>query len=87
MIPAGTKWPGKTYISTEGRTEIGRGSPLRPGPDCSKIMLTNDAVAARVEKLKWTAYETNHTSTEKERNSMQHYQYDSKIAQDFYNSY
>lgn len=46
-----------------------------------------DAVAARVEKLKWTAYETNRTSTEKERNSMQRYQYDSKIAQDFYNSY
>ena len=46
-----------------------------------------DAVAARVEKLNWTAYETNRTSTEKERNSMQRYQYDSKIAQDFYNSY
>ena len=46
-----------------------------------------DAVAARVEKLKWTAYETNSTSTERERNSMQRYQYDSKIAQDFYNSY
>ena len=46
-----------------------------------------DAVAARVNKLNWTAYETNHTSTEKERNSMQRYQYDSKIAQDFYNSY
>ena len=46
-----------------------------------------DAVAARVEKLNWTAYETNSTSTERERNSMQRYQYDSKIAQDFYNSY
>lgn len=46
-----------------------------------------DAVAARVDKLNWTAYETNRTSTEKERNSMQRYQYDSKIAQDFYNSY
>lgn len=46
-----------------------------------------DAVAARVEKLNWTAYETNRTSTERERNSMQRYQYDSKIAQDFYNSY
>ena len=46
-----------------------------------------DAVAARVEKLKWTAYETNRTSIEKERNSMQRYQYDSKTVQDFYNSY
>ena len=46
-----------------------------------------DAVAARVDKLNWTAYETNSTSTERERNSMQRYQYDSKIAQDFYNSY
>lgn len=46
-----------------------------------------DAVAARVDKLNWTAYETNSTSTEKERNSMQRYQYDSKPAQDFYNSY
>lgn len=46
-----------------------------------------DAVAARVDKLNWTAYETNRTSTEKERNSMLRYQYDSKIAQDFYNSY
>src|SRR5574344_57029 len=46
-----------------------------------------DAVAARVDKLNWTAYETNRTSTEKERNSMQRYQYDSKIVQDFYNSY
>lgn len=46
-----------------------------------------DAVAARVDKLNWTAYETNRTSTEKERNSMTRYQYDSKIAQDFYNSY
>lgn len=46
-----------------------------------------DAVAARVDKLNWTAYETNRTSTEKERNSMQLYQSDSKIAQDFYNSY
>lgn len=46
-----------------------------------------DAVAARVDKLNWTAYETNRTSIEKERNSMQRYQYDSKIAQDFYNSY
>lgn len=46
-----------------------------------------DAVAARVEKLNWSAYETNRTSTEKERNSMQRYQYDSKIVQDFYNSY
>lgn len=46
-----------------------------------------DAVAARVDKLNWTAYETNRTSTERERNSMQRYQYDSKIAQDFYNSY
>lgn len=42
-----------------------------------------DAVAARVDKLNWTAYETNRTSTEKERNSMQRYQY----VQDFYNSY
>lgn len=42
-----------------------------------------DAVAARVEKLNWTAYETNRTSTERERNSMQRYQY----VQDFYNSY
>ena len=46
-----------------------------------------DAVAARVDKLNWTAYETNRTSTERERNSMQRYQYDSKIVQDFYNSY
>lgn len=46
-----------------------------------------DAVAARVEKLNWTAYETNRTSTEKERKSLQRYQYDSKIVQDFYNSY
>lgn len=46
-----------------------------------------DAVAARVEKLKWTAYETNRTSTERERNSMQRYQNDSKIVQDFYSSY
>ena len=46
-----------------------------------------DAVAARVNKLNWTAYETNRTSTEKERKSMQRYQYDSKIVQDFYNSY
>lgn len=46
-----------------------------------------DAVAARVEKLNWTAYETNRTSTERERNSLQRYQYDSKIVQDFYNSY
>ena len=46
-----------------------------------------DAVAARVDKLNWTAYETNRTSTEKERKSMQRYQYDSKIVQDFYNSY
>lgn len=46
-----------------------------------------DAVAARVDKLNWTAYETNRTSTEKERNSMQRYQYDSKIVQDFYHSY
>ena len=46
-----------------------------------------DAVAARVEKLNWTAYETNYTSTERERNSMQRYQYDSKIVQDFYSSY
>ena len=46
-----------------------------------------DAVAARVEKLKWTAYETNSTSTERERNSMQRYQSDSKVVQDFYNSY
>lgn len=44
-----------------------------------------DAVAARVEKLNWTAYETNRTSTE--RNSMQRYQYGSKTAQDFNNSY
>lgn len=42
-----------------------------------------DAVAARVDKLNWTAYETNRTSTEKERNSMTRYQY----VQDFYNSY
>ena len=42
-----------------------------------------DAVAARVEKLNWTAYETNRTSTERERNSMTRYQY----VQDFYNSY
>lgn len=42
-----------------------------------------DAVAARVDKLNWTAYETNRTSTERERNSMTHYQY----VQDFYNSY
>lgn len=46
-----------------------------------------DAVASRVEKLKWTAYETNRTFTEKERNSMLRYQYDSKTVQDFYNSY
>ena len=46
-----------------------------------------DALAARVEKLKWTAYETNSTSTERERNSMQRYQSDSKVVQDFYNSY
>ena len=46
-----------------------------------------DAVAARVDKLNWTAYETNRTSIEKERNSMQCYQYDSKTVQDFYNSY
>lgn len=46
-----------------------------------------DAVAARVDKLNWTAYETNRTSTEKESNSMQRYQYDSKTVQDFYNSY
>ena len=46
-----------------------------------------DAVAARVDKLNWTAYETNRTSIEKERNSMQRYQYDSKTVQDFYNSY
>lgn len=46
-----------------------------------------DAVAARVDKLNWTAYETNRTSTERERNSMQRYQYDSKIVQDFYSSY
>ena len=46
-----------------------------------------DAVAARVDKLNWTAYETNRTSTEKEGNSMQRYQYDSKTVQDFYNSY
>ena len=46
-----------------------------------------DALAARVEKFKWTAYETNSTSTERERNSMQHYQSDSKVVQDFYNSY
>ena len=43
----------------------------------------HDAVAARVEKLNWTAYETNRTSTECERNSMTRYQY----VQDFYNSY
>src|SRR5574344_860283 len=42
-----------------------------------------DAVAARVEKLNWTAYETNRTSTERERNSMTRYQY----VQDFSNSY
>lgn len=42
-----------------------------------------DAVAARAEKLNWTAYETNRTSTERERNSMTRYQY----VQDFYNSY
>lgn len=42
-----------------------------------------DAVAARVDKLNWTAYETNRTSTERERNSMTRYQY----VQDFYNSY
>lgn len=42
-----------------------------------------DAVAARVEKLNWTAYETNRTSTERERNSMTRYQY----VQDFYSSY
>lgn len=46
-----------------------------------------DAVVARVDKLNWTAYETNRTSTEKERNSMQLYQTDSKIVQDFYSSY
>lgn len=46
-----------------------------------------DAVAARVDKLNWTAYETNRTSTERERNSMQRYQYGSKIVQDFYSSY
>ena len=46
-----------------------------------------DAVAARVDKLNWTAYETNRTSIEKERNSMQRYQYGSKTVQDFYNSY
>lgn len=46
-----------------------------------------DAVAARVEKLNWTAYETNRASTERDRNSMQRYQYDSKIVQDFYSSY
>lgn len=46
-----------------------------------------DAVAARVDKLNWTAYETNRTSTEKERNLMLRYQYDSKTVQDFYNSY
>ena len=46
-----------------------------------------DAVAARVDKLNWTAYETNRASTEKERNSMQRYQYDSKTVQDFYHSY
>ncbi len=46
-----------------------------------------DAVAARVDKLNWTAYETNRASTERERNSMQRYQYDSKIVQDFYSSY
>ena len=46
-----------------------------------------DAVAARVDKLNWTAYETNRTSIDKERNSMQRYQYDSKTVQDFYNSY
>lgn len=46
-----------------------------------------DAVAARVDKLNWTAYETNRTSTEKERNSMMRYQTDSKIVQDFYSSY
>lgn len=46
-----------------------------------------DAVAARVEKLNWTAYETNCTSTERERNSLQRYQYDSKTVQDFYSSY
>lgn len=46
-----------------------------------------DVVAARVDKLNWTAYETNHTSTEKERNSLQLYQNDSKIVQDFYSSY
>lgn len=42
-----------------------------------------DAVAARVEKLNWTAYETNRTSTESEHNSMSRYQY----VQDFYNTY
>lgn len=42
-----------------------------------------DAVAARVDKLNWIAYETNRTSTERERNSMTRYQY----VQDFYNSY
>lgn len=46
-----------------------------------------DAVAARVDKLNWTAYETNRTSTERERNSMTRYQNDSKIVQDFYSSY
>lgn len=46
-----------------------------------------DAVAARVEKLKWTAYETNRSSIEKERNSMRRYQYGSKTVQDFNNSY
>ena len=46
-----------------------------------------DAVAARVDKLNWTAYETNRASTERDRNSMQRYQYDSKIVQDFYSSY
>ena len=46
-----------------------------------------DAVASRVDKLNWTAYETNRTSIEKERNSMQCYQYDSKTVQDFYSSY
>lgn len=46
-----------------------------------------DAVAARVDKLNWTAYETNRTSTEKECKSMQLYQSDSKIVQDFYSSY
>lgn len=46
-----------------------------------------DAIAARVDKLNWTAYETNRTSTEKECKSMQLYQSDSKIVQDFYSSY